>query len=90
MVSALLMKGVLCSIYRFQRKLVHQPLVSVYFFYQSQLESLAMEASVCRLGMPQRLEGQGFELTYQAFLMLISPDYSSVMCLLPFYSLASD
>lgn len=89
MVSALLMKGVLCSIYAFQREVVYQALVSVYFFYQSQLEPLAMEASMCRLGVPQRLGGKGFELTYEAFPMLISPDYSSVT-FLSFASLASD
>lgn len=50
MVSALLMKGVLCSIYAFQREVVYQALVSVYFFYQSQLESLAMEASYVQAG----------------------------------------
>lgn len=84
------MKGVLCSTHAFQRKVVYQLLVSVYFFHQSQLESLAVEASMCRLGMPQRLGGKGIELTYQAFPMLISPDYFSVTYLLSFSSLASD
>lgn len=45
---------------------------------------------MCRLGMPQRLGGKGIELTYQAFPMLISPDYFSVTYLLSFSSLASD